>query len=89
MTVGIATRNLGPYTLERRLAVGGSSEIFLAHLTEGETAPGLSPGERVVVKRPLPHVLEDPALKVSFLQECQLAMACSWRPCDPGDPAAV
>ncbi|MEC9072678.1 MAG: protein kinase [Myxococcota bacterium] len=71
----MAMRSLGPYVLERRLAIGGSSEIFLAHLAEGETSPGLTPGETVVVKRPLPHVLEDPALTVSFLQECQLAMA--------------
>ncbi|HEY6723695.1 MAG TPA: protein kinase, partial [Polyangiaceae bacterium] len=44
----------GPFVLERRLAVGGSAEVFLARPRLGE-----NPAPRLVVKRLLPELRED------------------------------
>jgi eukaryotic-like serine/threonine-protein kinase len=43
----------GPFVLERRLAVGGSAEVFLAH-----PKVGIAPAPRLVVKRLLPMTSE-------------------------------
>jgi serine/threonine-protein kinase len=47
------TSQFGPFVLERRLAVGGSAEVFLAH-----PASGALPAPRLVVKRLLPELRE-------------------------------
>jgi len=44
----------GPFLLERRLAVGGSAEVFLARPKRGER-----PAPRFVVKRLLPSNQKD------------------------------
>jgi serine/threonine-protein kinase len=44
----------GPFTLERRLAVGGSAEVFLARPTRGDR-----PAPRLVIKRLLPELREE------------------------------
>jgi serine/threonine protein kinase len=41
--------NFGPYCIERRIAVGGSAEVFLAHDRQ-------SPNKQLVIKRLLPAV---------------------------------
>jgi serine/threonine-protein kinase len=53
---GKATRqeHFGPFLLERRIAVGGSSEVFLARPKTGD-----KPAPRLVVKRLLPEVREE------------------------------
>ena len=43
----------GPFVLERRIAVGGTAEVFLAH-----PKVGVAPAPRLVVKRLLPTVGE-------------------------------
>lgn len=54
----------GAYLLERKLAVGGMSEVYLARCRDS--------GERVVIKRLLPDLLEDDALRSSFDTESRL-----------------
>jgi eukaryotic-like serine/threonine-protein kinase len=55
------------YLLERRLAVGGMSEVFLARpRDEGPAA------KRVVIKRLLPDLVEDDALREAFELEAKL-----------------
>jgi serine/threonine protein kinase len=49
-----ATTNFGPFVLERRIAVGGSAEVYLAHPKSGTT-----PAPRLVVKRLLSGQTED------------------------------
>jgi serine/threonine-protein kinase len=56
------------YHLERRLGTGGMAEVFLAWQ--------LGPGgfeRKVALKRPLPHVSEDPNAVAAFLDEARLA----------------
>lgn len=48
-----AQKPFGPFVLERRIAVGGSAEVFLARPKVGST-----PATRLVVKRLLPSVRE-------------------------------
>lgn len=60
----------GPYRLERRLAVGGMSEVFLAHPREGTL-----PASRVVLKRLLPELVEDEDVRRAFLLEAKLHAA--------------
>ncbi len=55
------------YLLERRLAVGGMSEVFLARPREGGPA-----AKRVVIKRLLPDLVEDDALREAFELEAKL-----------------
>jgi serine/threonine-protein kinase len=59
---------LGRYLLERRLAVGGMAEVFLAKQS------GPQGFEKVcVVKRMLPHLTEEEAFVAMFLDEARLA----------------
>src|SRR6186713_3736304 len=48
-----AQRPFGPFVLERRIAVGGSAEVFLAR-----PKVGVVPAARLVVKRLLPNARE-------------------------------
>ncbi len=57
----------GAYVLERRLAVGGMSEVFLAR-----PRTGALPAARVVIKRLLPELVEDDAVRRTFELEAQL-----------------
>jgi len=50
----VNTVPFGPFVLERRLAVGGSAEVFLARPRSGDV-----PAPRLVVKRLLPELRED------------------------------
>ncbi|HEU5074911.1 MAG TPA: protein kinase, partial [Polyangiaceae bacterium] len=50
----VNTIPFGPFVLERRLAVGGSAEVFLAR-----PRSGVAPAPRLVVKRLLPELRED------------------------------
>jgi serine/threonine protein kinase len=54
---------LGSYQIVRRLAVGGMAEIYLA--TQGD--------QRVVIKRLLPDLADDPEQVEMFLQEARIA----------------
>jgi len=56
--------------LERRIAVGGSSEVFLA-----KPANGRWPAEHLVIKRLLPVVLENPQSVGTFAMEARLHRA--------------
>jgi serine/threonine-protein kinase len=61
------TRRLGKYRLIRRLAVGGSAEVYLA------VAEGLSGFEKqVVLKRLLPEFARSPEMLAMFLDEARL-----------------
>jgi hypothetical protein len=59
---------IGRYRVERRLGVGGMAEVHLAW----QVGPG-GFERRVALKRPLPHVTEDPELVAMFLDEARLA----------------
>ncbi len=48
-TVVPSSEPFGPFILERRIAVGGSAEVFLARPTSGD-----KPAPELVIKRPLP-----------------------------------
>lgn len=54
----------GPYTLLKRIAVGGMSEVFLARRGQGPL---------VVVKQILPQLARDPDLLQLFFDEAELA----------------
>ena len=56
------------YHLERRIGTGGMAEVFLAW----QVGPG-GFERKVALKRPLPHVSEDPNAVASFLDEARLA----------------
>lgn len=60
----------GKYVLERRIAVGGSSEVYLAR-----PAQGVLPAPRLVIKRLIPAVLEDPHSVGTFAMEARLHRA--------------
>jgi serine/threonine-protein kinase len=60
----------GRYLLDRRIAVGGSSEVFLAR-----PASGTWPAEHLVIKRLLPAVLENPQSVGTFAMEARLHRA--------------
>ena len=51
-------RRLGPFVLERRIAVGGTAEVYLAH-----PKVGIAPAPHLVVKRLLPTPGEALALR--------------------------
>ncbi|MBS2029721.1 MAG: serine/threonine protein kinase [Deltaproteobacteria bacterium] len=58
----------GRYTLQKRIATGGMAEIYLAK----QQGPGRF--ERsLVIKRILPHLVEDPKFTAMFLDEAALA----------------
>lgn len=60
----------GGYLLEKRLAVGGMSEVYLARPAEGKSSARV-----VVIKRMLPGVLDDPASQSAFATEARLHTA--------------
>ncbi|RMG20180.1 MAG: serine/threonine protein kinase, partial [Deltaproteobacteria bacterium] len=62
----------GRYILERRIALGGMAEIFLARQ---EGPRGFS--RRLVIKRILPHLADDPGFQAMFLDEARLAARLS------------
>jgi hypothetical protein len=62
------SQTVGRYRLERRLGVGGMAEVHLAW----QVGPG-GFERRVALKRPLPHISEDPELVAMFLDEARLA----------------
>ena len=59
---------IGRYRIERRIGVGGMAEVHLAW----QVGPG-GFERRVALKRPLPHVADDPELVAMFLDEARLA----------------
>jgi hypothetical protein len=60
--------SVGKYRLEKRLGIGGMAEVYLARQI------GLGGFERrVALKRPLPHLAEDPAFLSMFIDEAKLA----------------
>ena len=58
---------LGRYQLEKKLAVGGMAEVWLAR---SEGPGGFS--KRVVAKRVLPHLVSEPRFLEMFLHEAAL-----------------
>ena len=60
-------RRLGRYELLRRIALSSTAEVHLARPVEG--------GERVAIKRLLPHALEDPEQRARFTREIEAAMS--------------
>ena len=60
----------GKYLLESRIAVGGSSQVYLARPVTGTT-----PAPRLVIKRLLPAVREDPQSIGTFALEARLHRA--------------
>ena len=66
---GQVTR-FGSYLLQKRIAVGGMSEVYIAKPVEG-----FSPAPTLVVKRLLPTSLEDAASRKTFETEAKLNMA--------------
>jgi serine/threonine protein kinase len=69
----------GPYLLEARIAVGGTAEVYLArpiHTTSTEAGGSSPPApSRLVVKRLLPHFLNDPEGRTMFSREADLHAA--------------
>lgn len=57
----------GEYLLERRIAVGGTSEVYLARPAHGKL-----PAERLIIKRLLPAHIGDPQAVSTFLNEARL-----------------
>lgn len=60
----------GGYVLEKRIAVGGMSEVYLARPLEGG-----APAPLLVIKRLLPAILEDPTSRGTFAIEARLHAA--------------
>ena len=60
----------GPFLLEARLAVGGTSEVYLARPAEGSGLP-----DRIIVKRLLGHLVADAEGRTMFEREAQLHAA--------------
>jgi len=59
---------VGRYRMEKRIGIGGMAEVHLAW----QVGPG-GFERRVALKRPLPHVFDDPELVAMFLDEARLA----------------
>lgn len=57
----------GPYVLASRIAVGGTSEVYLAHPPKGSPLPG-----KLIVKRPLPQFQGDTSWNAMFTREARL-----------------
>jgi serine/threonine protein kinase len=70
-------QRFGPYSLQARLAVGGTSEVYLAELVDREGAGGAELPERIIVKRLLPHLVADPEGRTMFEREATLHTAMS------------
>ena len=62
------TATFGSFVLDRRIAVGGTSEVYLARAS---TNDGRFPHE-FVLKRPLPAFQHDPKFRTMFAREAQL-----------------
>ena len=62
--------HFGPYLLQKRIAVGGMSEVYLARPSSGHL-----PAPELVIKRLLPSVLDDPRSKKTFEVEANLHAA--------------
>ena len=58
----------GPFALERRIAVGGTSEVYVARAAHDD---GRFPAE-FILKRPLPEFQRDPKFRAMFTREAQL-----------------
>jgi len=65
---------LGPYRLHRRIALGGTAEIWLAAHAEAEAGSA-----RVVVKRMLPELRVHPEALALFEAEAKLLARCQHR----------
>ena len=68
----------GPYMLEARIAVGGTAEVYLASIADpGATPPhgALAKNGQLIVKRLLPHFLNDPEGRTMFQREADLHAA--------------
>jgi serine/threonine protein kinase len=61
----------GPYMLEARIAVGGTAEVYLASVADSKDAQAT----RLIVKRLLPHFLNDPDGRTMFQREADLHAA--------------
>ncbi len=59
-------KDFGKYRLERKIATGGMAEIFLARLASGDDRP-------LVIKRILPHLIENTEFVSMFLDEARIA----------------
>jgi len=64
-------RRFGPFFLETRLAVGGTAEVYVARPAEARA----DLPERLVVKRLLPHMLNEPDARTMFEREAKLHAA--------------
>src|SRR5262245_52359626 len=62
----------GTYVLQKRIAVGGMSEVYLARPAEGT-----KPAHELVIKRLLPAVLVDPRNRTTFEVEANLHAAAA------------
>jgi len=60
----------GPYVLQKRIAAGGMSEVYLAR-----PASGNEPAPELVIKRLLPSILDDPRSRKTFEVEANLHAA--------------
>jgi serine/threonine protein kinase len=60
----------GPYWLDARLAVGGTAEVYIARPVDPRVEP-----QRLVVKRLLPHFVEDAEGRTMFEREARLHAA--------------
>ncbi|MFO0663405.1 MAG: serine/threonine-protein kinase [Polyangiaceae bacterium] len=63
----MSSPRFGPFTLEKRLAVGGTSEVYLAKADEHPEWP-----YPLILKRPLPQFEKDLAFKAMFAREGRL-----------------
>ncbi|MEO7109819.1 MAG: serine/threonine-protein kinase [Polyangiaceae bacterium] len=61
----------GPYMLEARIAVGGTAEVYLASVADDKDKEAT----RLIVKRLLPHFLNDPDGRTMFQREADLHAA--------------
>jgi serine/threonine-protein kinase len=57
----------GPYLLEQRIAVGGTAEVYLARPADDRAEP-----RRLIVKRLLPHIVNDTEGRTMFQREAAL-----------------
>src|SRR5438552_153156 len=60
----------GSYLLQKRIAVGGMAEVYLANPAKGQ-----APARELVIKRLLPSVLGDPRSRSTFEIEASLHAA--------------
>jgi serine/threonine protein kinase len=70
-------QRFGPYSLQARLAVGGTSEVYLADLVARDASSAERLPERIIVKRLLPHLVDDTEGRTMFEREAMLHAAMS------------